>query len=170
MEKVKGYVEHFIYRNNENGYTVLNLVCDGQDVICVGSFQNIDVGTTMEVEGDVIQHAMYGEQLKVHKYRITVPEDETAIERYLGSGAIKGIGEALAARIVKKFGADTFRVIEQEPERLSEIRGISEHKALDIAQQMNEKREMRDVMIFLQKYGISNAMSVRIFNQYGIEV
>ena len=170
MEKIKGYVEHFIYRNNENGYTVMNLVCDGQDIICVGSFQNIDVGSTMEVEGELIQHAMYGEQLKAQNYRITVPEDETSMERYLGSGAIKGIGEALAARIVKKFGSDTFRMIEQEPERLSEIRGISEHKALDIAQQMNEKREMRDIMIFLQKYGISNAMSVRIFNQYGTEV
>ena len=170
MEKIKGYVEHFIYRNNENGYSVMNIVCDGEDITCVGTFQNIDVGTTIEVEGEMIQHAMYGEQLKAQSYRITVPEDETSMERYLGSGAVKGVGEALAARIVRKFGADTFRIIEEEPERLSEIRGISEHKALDIAQQMNEKREMRDVMIFLQKYGISNAMSVRIFNEYGTEI
>lgn len=89
------------------------------------------------------------------------------MERYLGSGAIKGVGASLAARIVKRFGADTFRIIEEEPERLAEIKGISERKAMDIASQMEEKHEMREAMVYLQKYGISNTLAVRIYETYG---
>ncbi|SEG21302.1 exodeoxyribonuclease V alpha subunit [Butyrivibrio sp. Su6] len=172
MEKeiVKGYIDHFIYKNEENGYGVVNLIVNEEEVTCTGTFKDADVGDTLEIEGTYVNHPVYGQQLKVSSYKITVPDDAVSMQRYLGSGAIRGIGEALAARIVKKFGADTFRIIEDEPERLAEIKGISEKKAIDIAMQMAEKREMRDAMIFLQKYGISNNMAVKIFNNYGTRV
>lgn len=172
MEKeiVKGYIDHFIYKNEENGYGVVNLIVDEEEVTCTGTFKDADVGDTLEIEGIYVNHPVYGQQLKVSSYKITVPDDAVSMQRYLGSGAIRGIGEALAARIVKKFGAETFRIIEDEPERLAEIKGISEKKAIDIAMQMAEKREMRDAMIFLQKYGISNNMAVKIFNNYGTRV
>ncbi len=169
MEKevIKGYIDHFIYKNAENGYGVVSLVVDGEELVCTGIFKDADVGDTLEIEGDIVNHPVYGEQLKVANFKIIMPDDAVSMQRYLGSGAIKGIGEALAARIVKKFGAETFRIIEDEPERLAEIKGISEKKAIDIAMQMAEKREMRDAMMFLSQYGISNTMAVKIFNAYG---
>ncbi|NLL76628.1 MAG: ATP-dependent RecD-like DNA helicase [Clostridiales bacterium] len=170
MESIKGYVEHIIYRNNENGYTVMNMVSGQDEVICVGMFRTIDEGETLEIEGNYVEHPVYGRQLKVESYQVTEPDDIVSIERYLGSGAIKGIGEALAARIIKKFGVDTFRIIEEEPERLAEIKGISERKAREIAIQMEEKKDMREAMVFLQKYGISGTLAIKIYNTYGMGV
>ena len=167
MEKIKGYIEHFIYKNTENGYGVLNLVVSDDEVVCTGVFRDVDVGDTIEAEGEYVSHPVYGDQFKVSSYEISVPEDAASMQRYLGSGAIRGIGEALAKRIVSKFGDDTFRIIEEEPERLSEIKGISEKKAMDIALQMAEKREMRNAMIFLQQFGISDNLAVKIYNTYG---
>ena len=141
MEKVSGYVEHIIYRNTENGYTVFELIAEGEEITCVGSFQAIDEGEGLELDGSYVEHAVYGSQFKVESYVETVLEDEQSIERYLGSGAIRGVGPSLAARIVKKFGRDTFRIVEQEPERLAEIKGISERKAMEIGSQMEEKKE-----------------------------
>ena len=166
-EIIKGYIEHFIYKNAENGYGVVNLISEDEEIICTGNFKDADVGDSLEIQGTFVTHPVYGEQLKVSSFKVVVPEDAVSMQRYLGSGAIKGIGEALAARIVKKFGDDTFRIIEDEPERLAEIKGISEKKAIDIAVQMAEKREMRDAMIFLQQYGISNTLAVKIFGKYG---
>ena len=170
MEQLKGYVEHIIYRNGDNGYTVMNFISGEEEIVCVGSFRTIDEGETLEVSGNFVEHPMYGEQLKVETYHATEPDDEVSIERYLGSGAIKGIGASLAARIIKKFGKDTFRIIEEEPERLAEIKGISEKKAREIAIQMEEKKDMRGVMVFLQKYGISGVLATRIYNTYGMEI
>ncbi len=167
MEQVKGYVEHIIYRNDDNGYTVMNLMNGEEEIVCVGNFRTIDLGETLEVSGNYTEHPMYGMQLKAESYRVVEPDDEAGMERYLASGAIKGIGAALALRIIKKFGKDTFRVIEEEPERLAEIKGISEKKAREIAVRMEEKKDMRSAMVFLQKYGISDAMAVRIYNTYG---
>ena len=167
MEQVKGYVEHIIYRNDDNGYTVMNLMNGEEEIVCVGNFRTIDLGETLEVSGNYTEHPMYGMQLKAESYRVVEPDDEAGMERYLASGAIKGIGAALASRIIKKFGKDTFRVIEEEPERLAEIKGISEKKAREIAVRMEEKKDMRSAMVFLQKYGISDAMAVRIYNTYG---
>ena len=167
MEHIKGYVEHIIFRNAENGYCVMNFVTSGMEITCVGTFPDIDEGESIEVYGEYVEHAVYGKQFRTESYEHVAPEDEVAVERYLGSGAIKGIGAAMASRIVKRFGADTFRVIEEEPERLAEIKGISIRKAREIGIQMEEKREMRDAMLFLQKYGISNALAVKIYKQYG---
>lgn len=170
METIKGYVEHIIYRNEENAYTVLELIVEGKATTVIGTFESIDEGETIEAEGEFVKHAMYGKQFKTVSYQSLMPEDTVSMERYLGSGAIKGIGESLAARIVRCFGKDTFRIIEEEPERLAEIKGISERKAREIAAQMQDKRGMRDAMMFLQKYGITNTMALRIYRQYGAEV
>lgn len=169
-EVIKGYIEHFIYKNAENGYGVVNLISEDEEIVCTGNFKDADVGDNLEIQGTFVTHPVYGEQLKVTSFKVVLPDDAVSMQRYLGSGAIKGIGEALAARIVKKFGDDTFRIIEDEPERLAEIKGISEKKAIDIAVQMAEKREMRDAMIFLQQYGISNTLAVKIFSKYGSRI
>lgn len=170
METIKGFIEHIIYRNTDNGYTVLNLVSGEDEITCVGFFRTMDQGETIEAEGSYITHTVYGEQFKIERYRIVAPDDAASIERYLGSGAIKGVGEALAARIVKRFGADTYRIIEEEPERLAEIKGISERKAREIAATVYEKRDAREAMSYLQKYGISNSLAYRIYETYGAGV
>ena len=170
METIKGYVDHIIYRNTENGYTVLVLVCEEEELTCVGIFSDIVEGENIEAKGEFTDHPVYGRQFKVSSFEEKAPEDEIAIERYLGSGAIKGIGLALAARIVRRFKKDTFRIIEEEPERLAEVKGISERKAMEIADQVNAKKDLRQAMIFLQQYGISTTLAVKIYNFYGSKI
>ena len=169
-ESVKGIVDHIIYRNDENGYTVLSLHTDGKKLTLVGFFQVINEGESIEAFGHMTAHASYGDQFRVVRYEMREPEDCEAIERYLGSGAIKGIGMALAARIVKKFGVETLQVMETEPERLAEVKGISLRKAREIAAQFDGQRAQRSAMLFLQKYGISLSLGVRIYNTYGEEM
>ena len=170
METIKGYVEHIIYRNVENGYTVLVLICGEEEITCVGIFSDIAEGENIEAKGEYTDHPSYGRQFKVHSFEERAPEDEIAIERYLGSGAIKGVGLALAARIVRRFKKDTFRIIEEEPERLAEIKGISERKAQEIAEQVNSKKDLRQAMIFLQQYGIHTTLAVKIYKTYGQKI
>lgn len=170
MEVVTGYVEHIVFRNEENGYTVFRLENDDGEITCVGNFNFISEGEMMELRGEYTNHNVYGLQLKVSSHTLKEPEDVVSIERYLGSGAIKGVGQALAGRIVKKFREDTFRIIEEEPERLAEIKGISERKAREIAEQVEEKKDMRKAMIYLQKYGISNRLAAKIYQRYGMDV
>lgn len=168
MEILKGFVEHIIYSNPQNGYSVINLAMGESQITCTGIFTGIDEGECIEAEGDYVDHAVYGRQFKTERFKVTPPEDAAAVERYLGSGAIKGVGAALAARIVKHFGDDAFRVIEEEPHRLAEIKGISEKKAREIAEQVEEKRDVREAMIFLARYGISNALAIKIHKKYGM--
>lgn len=170
METVSGYIEKIVYRNEENGYTVMTIVEDKEEITCVGTFRYISEGEYATLKGHFTVHPSYGEQLSVEEYEIKVPEDKAAIGRYLGSGAIKGVGPALADRIVRRFGEDTFRIIEEEPERLSQVKGISERMAMEIASQLEEKKDMRKAMIFLQKYGISMQLSVKIYEKYGQEM
>ncbi len=167
LETVTGYVEHVVFRNEDNGYTVFNLESEDGEVTCVGSFHYITEGELLELEGEYVNHSVYGTQLKVLAHKVKEPEDLVSIERYLGSGAIKGIGASLAGRIVRRFKEETFRIMEEEPERLAEIKGISKRKAQEIAVQVEEKRDMRKAMIFLQKYGISTALAVKIYEYYG---
>lgn len=170
MENLSGYVEHIVFRNEDNGYTVFQLVSDDGELTCVGTFPYINEGEMLDVSGEYTTHAVYGTQLKVLSHKIKEPEDLLSIERYLGSGAIKGLGAALASRIVRKFKEDTFRIIEEEPERLAEVKGISERKAREIAEQVESKKDMRKAMIYLQKYGISTALAAKIYQQYGLNV
>ena len=169
MEQREGYVEHIKFRNPDNGYTIFQLSAPGEEdeLTCVGSFPSISEGEYLKVEGNIIVHSMYGEQLQVTSSEMCMPKDRMAIERYLGSGAIKGIGLTMAARIVKKFGEDTFRIIEREPERLAEIKGISERMARDIFAQFKDKQGIREAMMYLQKYNISGALAVKIYKHYG---
>lgn len=168
MDTISGYVEHIIYQNPENGYTVMELMCEETAVTCVGNCRGLSEGETIEARGDYTEHPVYGTQFRLSSYQTVAPKDRVSMERYLGSGAIKGIGTAMAARIVKKFGEDTFRIMEEEPERLAEIKGISLNKAREIARQMEEKRELRDALIFLQQFGISNVLALRIYDTYGM--
>ncbi len=170
MDSITGFIDHIIYRNADNGYTVMVLVCEEEEITCVGTFSAISEGENIEVRGEYTAHPTYGKQFKAESFAVKEPTDELSIERYLGSGAIKGIGAALAARIVRRFKKDTFRIIEEEPERLVEIKGISERKAMEIAEQVAEKRDLRQAMIFLQQYGISLTLAVKIYQQYGQEV
>ena len=167
MATVTGYVEKIKYRNEENGYSVLSVTDGSEEYVLVGNFTYISEGERIEATGRMVEHSIYGEQLAVESYEIKAPEDTLAIERYLGSGAIKGVGAALAKRIVKKFKADTFRILEEEPERLSEVKGISEKMAMSISAQVEEKRDMRQAMLFLQQYGISMNLALKIYRHYG---
>ena len=167
MDVITGYVDHIVYHNADNGYTVLNLVNAEEEITCVGTFSAISEGENIEVTGEYVEHPTYGRQFRVEHFEEKEPTDELSMERYLGSGAIKGVGTALAARIVRRFKEDTFRIIEEEPERLAEVKGISERKAIEIAEQMEEKKELRQAMIFLQKYGITLNLAVKIYNTYG---
>ena len=167
--ELEGCVDSIVFRNEENGYTVFELATKGSAEVltCVGSFSYISEGEYYKLVCGENQHNVYGKQYKVLSYTSIEPEDAEAMERYLGSGAIKGVGKALAARIVKQFGDETFRVIEEEPERLADIKGISERMARSISENFYDKREMRNAMMFLQKYGISSTLSVKIYKQYG---
>lgn len=168
METIKGYVDHIIYQNKDNGYAVLSMNVDDEEEICVGIFRGVDNGENLEITGEYVEHPSYGFQFKANSFKVVEPDDLLIMERYLGSGAIKGVGEALAKRIVKRFGKDTFRVIEEEPERLVEVKGISERIAQQITDQMIEKREIREAFLFLQKYGITNTLAVKIYEKYGM--
>lgn len=167
METITGYIDHIIYQNEENAYGVLRLITDDQEeLVLVGTLPGIEEGMMIEAQGDYVEHQSYGHQLKVARFKEVPPKDKVAMERYLSSGAIKGIGEALAGRIIKKFGDDTFRIMEEEPERLSEIKGISERKAAEIGSAFYEKRQLREAFLFLQQYGISNNLAVKIYDEY----
>lgn len=170
MASAEGYVERILFHNEENGYTVLVLSNQDEEVTLTGTFFTVSEGEYIQAEGEMTEHPMYGEQMRVTSYEFTAPSDAASTERYLASGVIKGIGQALAARMVKKFGDDTFRIIEEEPERLTEVKGISERKALEIANQVSEKRDMRQALLFLQQYGISLNLAAKIYHRYGSEL
>ena len=169
-ETINGFVEKVVYRNNENGYTVVNISVEGDDVVCTGYFSDITEGDQIIAEGSFVEHKQYGIQFTVTSYEIKEPETSVAMEKYLGSGIIKGVGPALSAKMVKKFGDETFNIIEREPERLAEIKGITEKKAIEIGSQFEEKKEFRNAMIFLNQYGVSNALAMKIYKEYGIKV
>ena len=182
--QVKGYVEKIIYTNEENGHTILEVALSSEEVkrlrkeepdlstdiedtiVCIGTLYLINPGEYVVFNGSFTMHPSYGLQVKVTSYEESVPEDMDAVERYLGSGAIKGVGPALAARIVRHFKADTMQVIEERPEELVKIKGISERIAMSIADQIIEKKSMRKAMIFLGELGIGMNLAVKLYKQY----
>ena len=166
--EIKGIVSKIIYKNNDNQYVVFAVETDdGEDETMTGYLTGVEEGMYVKVTGEYKENRQYGMQFVVEEYEVSMPDDLYSMERYLGSGAIKGVGEIMAKRIIKKFGKDAFRIIEEEPERLSEIKGISERKAIEIGVQFVEKQEMREALMFLSKYGISSTLAVKIFNAYG---
>ncbi len=169
-EKITGIVDHIIFRNEENGYTVLVLSSDAQEITCVGNFQTLSEGETVEITGIYREHPTYGRQFQAESFVTKVPEDTVAMERYLGSGAIKGVGMKLASRITACFGEETMRILEEEPERLSQVKGISKRMAMEIGSQIAEKSDMRNAMMFLQQYGISLSLGAKIYQFYGQEM
>lgn len=167
VKYVEGFVDNIIFRNEDNGYTVFEITYNNEDITCVGVFNYISAGEFITAQGDFVKHSVYYMQFSIKSYEFKAPEDAKSVKRYLSSGAIKGIGEKLAESIVKEFGDDTFRIMEEEPERLAEIKGISQKKAMDIAAQLLEKRDMRKAMIFLQNFGISMKLANKIYARYG---
>lgn len=170
METLKGYVERITFQKSETGWTVLKLISDGQEIPCVGICHGLSQGENIEATGEYEKHPSYGKQFHIREYQVVEPADSAAMERYLGSGAVKGVGPALAAKIVKKFGDDTFRIIAQEPERLAEIKGISMRIAQEIAVQMEDKKDLREAMVYLAGFGISNTLAVKIYEKYELDI
>ena len=169
MAVITGFIEKIKFRNEDNGYTVLSVIdqSDGEEVIMVGKLAYAAEGDMIEAVGVITEHPVYGQQLQIESCQMKLPQDEQSVERYLGSGAIKGIGAALAARIVRRFKADTLRIMEEEPERLAEVKGISEKMAMAIGEQIETKKDMRQAMMFLQSYGISMNLAAKIYQEYG---
>ena len=170
MEELTGYVESIIFRNSDNGYTVMDFVADEELITCVGNFPVVGEGENLVIRGEYTNHPNYGRQFKVSGYDVVAPTDEVSMERYLGSGAIRGLGPKLAARIIKKFGADTFKIIEDDPERLAEVKGISLKKAMEISDQIVGAKDIRNAMIFMDKYGIHGNMAINIYNRFQNEI
>jgi len=165
MDIIKGYVDHIVYQS-DSGYTVFQMISEGDEITCVGTLKGLTVGETVEAEGEGISHPIYGPQFQIHTYKVIPPEDIESMRRYLASGAVKGIGASLADRIIRKFGEDTFRIMEEEPERLAEVKGISERIAREISAQMEEKKDLRSALLYLQQFGISNNLAVKIYQTY----
>ena len=166
----EGYIDKIIYRNESNGYTVLSVITDetaDDSEIFVGYMEGAAEGLWITAEGETVDHPQYDEQFQVTSYELRMPEDTDSMERYLGSGAIKGIGPVLAMNIMKRFGRDAFRIMEFEPERLAEIKGISERKAREIGIRFHETQDVRQAMMYLGKYGINAHLALKIYNTYG---
>ncbi|CBK73489.1 helicase, putative, RecD/TraA family [Butyrivibrio fibrisolvens 16/4] len=170
MEEITGYVENIIYRNADNGYTVLDFVVDEFLITCTGLFPTVGEGENLLLRGDYVDHPTYGKQFKAVSYEAVAPTDAASMERYLGSGAIRGIGPKLAARVVKLFGDDTFRIIEEEPERLAEVKGISLNKAMEISDQIVGAKDIRNAMIFLDRFGLHGNKAIKIYNRFGNDI
>lgn len=170
MDILSGIIDHIIYSNKDNGYTVFELKTDTGRQTCVGILHAAGEGESVKLSGEYVNHNLYGKQFSFSSFEVTVSQDETAILKYLSSGAVKGIGQSLAKRIVDAFGKDAIKVMEEEPELLSRIKGISLRKAQEISAEVVEKQDLRKVMVFLQKFGISNNLAAKIYKKYGNSV
>ena len=170
MDEIQGFIDHFIFQSDKDGYKIMSFSTPEEDIIVVGTFPGIDEGENLVIQGEYIEHATYGRQFKAHSYKVSEPTDIASIERYLASGAIKGIGKVTAKRIIAKFKDDTLRIMEEEPDKLAKVKGISLKKAIAISDQIIEKKELRDVIIFLDGYGIKSNMALRIYGEYGNSV
>lgn len=169
LVSVQGTVEEIIFQNESNGYTVAILENDEDVVTIVGVMPMLNIGETLEIHGQWEQHPSYGEQLKVEVYTEVIPATLKGIERYLSSGLISGIGPKTAKNIVNTFGTEALEILQYSPHRLKEISGIGEKKANRIAEAFQEQRELKDVMLFLQGYGISPTYGIKIYKKYGNE-
>ena len=170
MSKFEGTVEEIVFRNDSNGWTVISFRLDGSGRIsAVGVLPFLSPGEHVILDGELVEHRDYGEQIRVDSYELTRPETRSGVEKYLGSGLIKGVGPRTAKVIVKHFGSETLDVLESEPHRLTEIPGIGPKKARQIAESFAEQNETRLTLIFLQGAGLSPAMSMKVYKAYGAQ-
>ncbi len=171
VTELKGQIERITYCNEETGYTVARLKAEGETglVTIVGSIPGLSPGETVKLKGEWQSHAKYGQQFKTASCELVMPATVSGIERYLGSGMIKGIGPVMAKRLVSKFAVETLDVIDRDIERLREVDGIGEKRIGMIRGAWQTQKEVRDVMVFLQGHGVSPAYAVKIFKQYGKE-
>ncbi|MCA9869245.1 MAG: AAA family ATPase, partial [Anaerolineae bacterium] len=169
MQTLEGVLERLTFHNEETGYTVARLVPDGKDyeVTVVGNMLGVTVGEHVRIEGEWTVHAQHGRQFKVDRYTTVLPATAAGIEKYLGSGLVKGVGPVTAKRIVRKFGADTLRIIDEDPDQLHGVLGVGPKRVAQIKTAWHEQRQIREVMVFLQSNGVSPALAVRIYKQYG---
>ncbi|NTV89267.1 MAG: ATP-dependent RecD-like DNA helicase, partial [Clostridiales bacterium] len=167
MISIEGMVEDIIYANEITGYTVCDVRCENDMVTAVGYMPLLNPGESVRLSGKWVNHPDYGDQFKVDYYEKVLPQTVEALEKYLASGVIKGIGPATAVKIVETFGTETFDVISMRPQLLSEVKGISLEKAIRIGQAFAEQNGLRSVMIFLQDYGINASCCMEIFRVFG---
>lgn len=163
---LSGTVEEIIFQNKDNGYTVFSIQSEEEEVVCVGTMSQLHSGESVKLTGSWVVHPMYGRQFQVHLFEKSIPTTEEGIERYLASGVIRGIGPKTARKIVKKFGEATFYVIEEKPDRLAEIKGITYEKALNISNVFREQHALRQTMIFLQELGITPVFAMKVYKKY----
>ncbi len=168
-ESFKGHIERITYHNPENGYTIARLAPEGkrERVTVVGTLASLKEGESLEVEGAWVSHPQYGRQFKIEAYQQVYPSTLDGIQKYLGSGLIKGVGPVSARRIVAHFGADTLDIIDEDPFRLIEVPKLGQKRVELIAGAWEEQRQIKDVMVFLQSYGVTTGYAVKIFKQYG---
>ena len=167
MESIGCFADETVFRNDENGYTVLVVKCGKTRVSAVGVMPPIAPGEKLNITGEWVEHPVYGRQIKVQSVEIEKPTTLSGIEKYLSSGMIRGIGPATAKLLVKAFGEETLDVLYAEPQRLLEVPGIGEKRANMIAESYAEQAQQREAMVFLQSYGVTPSLSVKIFKQYG---
>lgn len=165
-EVLEGITDSIIFYNSENGYSIFILKTETEEITCVGNILELHEGENLKITGSWTEHPTYGEQFKIGIYEKTTPKTEQGIVKYLASGIIKGVGEKLANKIVNKFGIKTFEIIEEQPYRLSEIRGITEQKAKLISEEFCEQQEQREVIMYLQQFGISPTYAIKIYKKY----
>ena len=174
-DTLRGTIERITYHNEENGYTVAQLMPESastwggqpQVVTVIGNMLGINVGESVLVEGGWMAHPQYGRQFKADSVRTVLPATIAGLEKYLGSGLIKGVGPVTAHRIVRKFGLDTLDVIENEPARLREVLGVGRKRIDLITRAWAEQQKIKEVMLFLHSHNVSTSLAVRIYQQYG---
>ncbi|MFA7545569.1 MAG: helix-hairpin-helix domain-containing protein, partial [Anaerovoracaceae bacterium] len=167
MDEIQGMIQEIVFRNEVNGYTVLEIIENKQETTVVGYFPFVNMGETIKAAGQWVEHRDYGRQFKMEAYQVLTPATLNGIERYLASGLIPGIGPATAKKLVEKFGLDTLDIIQYNPQKLLEIPGIGDKKMEKIHSAFMEQTELKDIMLFLESYKISPAYAVRIYKTYG---
>lgn len=167
--ELKGQIEEFIYQNESNSYSIAVFSTEDQEVVTVvGYLPFIAVGDTLKLQGKMVVHQEYGEQFKIETFEKLMPESAAALEKYLASGTIKGIGPATARKIIDKFGEETLTVFKFEPIRLAEVKGITKDRAYEISEEFNEKWEVWQIVSFLEQFGIGANNSKRVYDALGV--
>ena len=170
METIEAFADETVFRNDENGYTVLVVKAGKSRVSAVGVMPPVTSGEKLRITGEWTEHPVYGRQIKVQSLEIEQPTTLSGIEKYLSSGMIRGVGPATAKLLIRAFGEKTLDVLYSEPERLLEVSGIGEKRARMIQESYAEQAQQREAMVFLQSYGVTPALAVKIYKRYGENV